>query len=212
MSIKRTKFNVSLLGETAVGKTSMIQVKSGMPFNEDQLATVGIDNLMEKAKFDGTEYKFKIFDTAGQERYNSISGSTIKVADGFVLVFSVNLKSSLDKINLWIKSIEETVNIKEKALILVGNKKDIQDREVSTEEGENFAEKYNMKYFETSAKTGEGIQEAFNQIYRDIYDLNVKLEALKNSNSSEPNPSNSGNIELKKKDHNKKDKGKKSKC
>lgn len=212
MSIKRTKFNVSLLGETAVGKTSMIQVKSGMPFNEDQLATVGIDNLMEKAKFDGTEYKFKIFDTAGQERYNSISGSTIKVADGFVLVFSVNLKSSLDKITLWIKSIEETVNIKEKALILVGNKKDIQDREVSTEEGENFAEKYNMKYFETSAKTGEGIQEAFNQIYRDIYDLNVKLEALKNSNSSEPNPSNSGNIELKKKDHNKKDKGKKSKC
>ena len=212
MSIKRTKFNVSLLGETAVGKTSMIQVKSGMPFNEDQLATVGIDNLMEKAKFDGTEYKFKIFDTAGQERYNSISGSTIKVADGFVLVFSVNLKSSLDKINLWIKSIEETVNIKEKALILVGNKKDIQDRKVSTEEGENFAEKYNMKYFETSAKTGEGIQEAFNQIYRDIYDLNVKLEALKNSNSSEPNPSNSGNIELKKKDHNKKDKGKKSKC
>ena len=115
MSIKRTKFNVSLLGETAVGKTSMIQVKSGMPFNEDQLATVGIDNLMEKAKFDGTEYKFKIFDTAGQERYNSISGSTIKVADGFVLVFSVNLKSSLDKITLWIKSIEETVNIKEKA-------------------------------------------------------------------------------------------------
>ena len=212
MSIKRTKFNVSLLGETAVGKTSMIQVKSGMPFNEDQLATVGIDNLMEKAKFDGTEYKFKIFDTAGQERYNSISGSTIKVADGFVLVFSVNLKSSLDKITLWIKSIEETVNIKEKALILVGNKKDIQDREVSTEEGENFAEKYNMKYFETSAKTGEGIQEAFNQIYRDIYDLNVKLEALKNSNSSEPNPSNSGNIELKKKDHNKKDKGKNSKC
>ncbi len=212
MSIKRTKFNVSLLGETAVGKTSMIQVKSGMPFNEDQLATVGIDNLMEKAKFDGTEYKFKIFDTAGQERYNSISGSTIKVADGFVLVFSVNLKSSLDKITLWIKSIEETVNIKEKALILVGNKKDIQDRKVSTEEGENFAEKYNMKYFETSAKTGEGIQEAFNQIYRDIYDLNVKLEALKNSNSSEPNPSNSGNIELKKKDHNKKDKGKKSKC
>ena len=212
MSIKRTKFNVSLLGETAVGKTSMIQVKSGMPFNEDQLATVGIDNLMEKAKFDGTEYKFKIFDTAGQERYNSISGSTIKVADGFVLVFSVNLKSSLDKITLWIKSIEETVNIKEKALILVGNKKDIQDREVSTEEGENFAEKYNMKYFETSAKNGEGIQEAFNQIYRDIYDLNVKLEALKNSNSSEPNPSNSGNIELKKKDHNKKDKGKKSKC
>ena len=105
-SIKRIKFNVSLLGETQVGKTSMVQVKSGIPFDEYQLATVGIDNFLDNATFENQEYKFKIFDTAGQERYNSISSQTLKVADGYILVFSVDKKSSLEKIDLWIKSIE----------------------------------------------------------------------------------------------------------
>ena len=213
MNIKRTKFNLSLLGEATVGKTSMIQVKCGIPFNEDQLATVGIDNLLEKVKFEGKEYKFKIFDTAGQERYSQISLSTIKVADGFVLVFAVNEKSSFDKISLWIKSIEENANIKEKAIILVGNKIDMPNRKISKEDAENFAKDYNIKYFETSAKTGKGIQEAFNQIYKDIYELNVKLDALNNSNpNSNANMNNSGSFELKKEKHKKDNKKTKVKC
>ena len=212
MNIKRTKFNLSLLGETAVGKTSMIQVKCGMAFNEDQLATVGIDNLLEKVKFGGEEYKFKIFDTAGQERYSQISSSTIKVADGFVLVFAVNLKSSFDRISLWIKSIEENVNIKEKAIILVGNKIDMPNREVSEEEAENFAKNYNIKYFETSAKTGKGIQEAFNQVYQDIYELSAKLDALNNSNPIDGNMNNNGNFQLKEENHQKDNKKTKKIC
>ena len=212
MNIKRTKFNLSLLGETTVGKTTMIQVKCGMPFNEDQLATVGIDNLLEKVKFGGKEYKFKIFDTAGQERYSQIASSTIKVADGFVLVFAVNLKSSFDRITLWIKSIEENANIKEKAIILVGNKIDMPNREVSKEDAENLAKNYNIKYFETSAKTGEGIQETFNQVYKDIYELNVKLDALNNSKPSDANMNNNGSFELKKENHKKNNKKSKKCC
>ena len=57
-TIKRTKFNVSLLGETQVGKTSMISVKTGIEFDENQLATVGIDNFLDIAKFENQEYKF----------------------------------------------------------------------------------------------------------------------------------------------------------
>ena len=204
-SIKRIKFNVSLLGETQVGKTSMVQVKSGIPFDEYQLATVGIDNFLDNATFENQEYKFKIFDTAGQERYNSISSQTLKVADGYILVFSVDKKSSLEKIDLWIKSIEENVNIKKKALILVGNKCDIKNREVTKEEGENLAKQYHINYYETSAKTGEGIKEVFNQIYKNIYELYKKLEE---SNKNKPDSiKNANNIKL----NNKKEK-KKSHC
>ena len=181
-SIKRTKFNVSLLGETQVGKTSMISVKTGIEFDENQLATVGIDNFLDIAKFENQEYKFKIFDTAGQERYNSISSQTLKVADGYILVFAVDKRSSFEKIDLWIKSLEENVNIKKKALILVGNKCDLEKREVTKDEGEKFAQEYHMNYYETSAKTGEGIQEVFNQIYKEIYQLFKKLEENNKNN------------------------------
>ena len=194
-SIQRTKFNVSILGESQVGKTSMISVKSGLQFNEKQIATVGIDNFIDKKVIDNKEYKFKFFDTAGQERYNSISAQTIKIADGFILVFSVTDRGSLEKISFWMKSIEENTNIKDKVIILVGNKIDM-EREISHEEANNFAKENNLKYFETSAKTGYGIDETFNQLYQDIYELNKKDNPeneknkniqLENTNNDEPN-------------------------
>ena len=190
-SIQRTKFNVSILGESQVGKTSMISVKSGLQFNEKQIATVGIDNFIDKKVIDNKEYKFKFFDTAGQERYNSISAQTIKIADGFILVFSVTDRGSLEKISFWMKSIEENTNIKDKVIILVGNKIDM-EREISHEEANNFAKENNLKYFETSAKTGYGIDETFNQLYQDIYELNKKdnPENEKNKNIQLENTNN----------------------
>ena len=182
--IKRTKFNVSLLGETQVGKTSLYSVKSGFHFNSNQLATVGIDNFLDKQIFNGIEYKFKIFDTAGQERYNKVVASTIKVADGYVLVFSVEKKSTLDRISTWLKYLEDNVDLKEKGLILIGNKIDLPEREVSTEDGKNFAKSYNIKYFETSAKKGIGIDEAFKEIYKIIYELNEDIKVEDENNNS----------------------------
>ena len=104
----------------------------------------------------------------------------------------------MDKVN-W------NVNIKKKALILVGNKCDIKNREVTKEEGENLAKQYHINYYETSAKTGEGIKEVFNQIYKNIYELYKKLEE---SNKNKPDSiKNANNIKL----NNKKEK-KKSHC
>ena len=175
--ISRTKFNVSLLGEQKVGKTSIIGTLLGTPFRESQLMTIGIENYLDEATFDGVKFQFKIFDTAGQERYSSISSNTIKYADGFLLVFSVDKKQSLEKISQWIENIDKNANIKEKVIILIGNKIDIDKREVSEEEGKKFAKEQGFKYFETSAKTNVGIKEAFNEIYKDIYELDKKLDA-----------------------------------
>ena len=182
--IKRTKFNVSLLGEASVGKTCMINSLKGFPFDENQIATIGIDDVMDQAKLENNSYKFKIFDTAGQERYRSISTQTVQLADGFLIVFAVDNKQSFDRVSYWIETITDKVNINQKALILVGNKCDVEDdkKQVTRETAEELAKSYKMKYFETSAKTGSNIKEVFNQLYKDIYVLSKKLDKKEGDN------------------------------
>ena len=195
--IKRTKFNVSILGESSVGKTSMVNSLKGYEFDPNQIATIGVDDFIDEMKFENREYKFKIFDTAGQERYKCISTNTIQLADGFLIVFSVTDKKSFELLGKWINNINEIVDIKKKIIILAGNKADIDDsiREVSREEAEKYAKSNNFLYYETSAKSGSNIKEVFHKLYEDIYQLNKQL--------FEKN-----NLELKKEEKNKKKKKK----
>lgn len=197
-NIKRKKFNISLLGESEVGKTRITNCYLGKEIEEINLSTIGIESYLDVAKFDGEEYKFKIYDTAGQERYRSISKSTIKITDGFLLVFSVANKQSFTLIDYWFNSIKEEIDIKKKVIFLVGNKIDLENREVSNEEAVNYAKMKDILYFETSARTGFGVKEVFQQLYQDIYTL------FKN-NKSNNNDSND-NIELNKKKDKKKGK------
>ena len=185
--IKITKFNVMILGDSQVGKSSMIGNLKGKEFDEVGLSTTGIDFINDTATFDGKEYTFKIFDTAGQERYKSISTQQIKLGDGFVVVYSVDFPNSFIQIKNWIDTIEEEVDITKKPILLVANKVDL-ERKISYKEGYEFASNRNIKYIETSAKTGFNIKKAFNEIYTDIYNLkkdeiklteeNIKLKML----------------------------------
>ena len=199
-NIKRKKFNISLLGESEVGKTRITNCCLGKEIEEINLSTIGMESYRDVAIFDGEEYKFKIYDTAGQERYRSISKSTIKITDGFLLVFSVANRQSFTLIDYWFNSIKEEIDVKKKVIFLVGNKIDLENREVSNEEAVNYAKMKDILYFETSARTGFGIKEVFQQLYQDIYTL------FKNSKSN--NDEGSGNIEL----NNKKDKKKGKLC
>ena len=174
-NIKRTKFNICVLGESQVGKSSIISRLKGDPFNEIGLLTAGIDYFIDEEIIEGEKYKFKIFDTAGQERYKSISCSAIKLAEGFMLVFSVTNKDSFVKINDWLTSIQNEVNLSTKSIVLIGNKIDLPDREISNEDALNFSKSLNLKYFETSAKTGQGIKEVFKELYNDIYKLQKQI-------------------------------------
>ena len=186
-------FNISLLGESEVGKTSILKYYEDKIF-ENVISTIGIDISMKKVKFpdDEKEYKFKIFDTAGQERFKSISYSTIQLADGFLMVFAVNNRKSFQKINEWFTNISEHVDLKEKVIFIVVNKIDLV-RQVQKEEGEEFANKMGIKYKETSAKTGEGTEEVFQDIYNDIYE---RYKKQKHNN-------NDKRIKLDSKNHNK---------
>jgi len=168
--INRTKFNIIVLGEGSVGKSSIISRLKGKDFEENNLSTVGIDYYVDEKVFDNTKYKFKIFDTAGQERYKSIASSTIKLADGFLIVFAVDNKNSFEKVKYWFDKINEETNLEKKRLFLVGNKIDLQ-RIISNEDGVKYAKEKKMKYYEVSAKTGFNIKEIFDELYKDVYIL-----------------------------------------
>jgi len=172
----RTKFNISILGESYVGKTSLVEIITGFDFNPTKIATVGIEHSYLNKEFDGEMRRFQIFDTAGQEKYHSLSASTIQIADGYILVFDVGRKDTLQLINKWINYITEYVEVDKKVIIIIGNKIDIENREISEEEGKKFAQSKKVKYFETSAKDNIGVEKAFNEIIKDIYELNKNLE------------------------------------
>ena len=184
--ITRTKFNVSILGEGKVGKTSICSVFLGNEFKELTLQTVGLENVLVPVKFDGKTYKFKIFDTAGQERYRSIAKNTINLADGFLLVFGVDDRNSFQPLGDWVKSIEEKCDISKKVLILVGNKID-KERQVTKEEALSFAKSKNIKYFETSAKEGIGIKEIFNLLFEEVYKKFKEIQILENEENERNN-------------------------
>ena len=125
--INKNKFNLSLLGESTVGKTSILQILSGGQFHENMVATIGVDYITTQAVVEGENYDFKIYDTVGQERYRSMAKRTIKISDGFILVFDVSKPQTFDLIKNWIDNIDEEVDKKTKILYLIGNKIDMKE-------------------------------------------------------------------------------------
>jgi len=208
MAIIRTKFNISVLGEGDVGKTTLISVYSGKEFEINTLVTICLDNYCFNEKFDGQDYIFKVFDTAGQERYKSISHSTIRLADGFLLVFSVDNRNSFELINEWLNTISGSCDISRKVIFLVGNKIDIKERNVSNEEAVAYAKTKNLSYCETSAKTGFGVKDTFKKLFYTLYQKSKEID-----NDNEPNNINNVNkqtapIQLDKKHFSKKERKK----
>lgn len=179
IKIKKNKFNILVLGDTLVGKTSMIEVFRENTFNPYEPPTIGLETFMDTINIEGNDYKFKIFDTSGREKFKNIIIPKLRLADGFILVFSVDSKETLKKIDFWIHAIDETVKLK-KMKILVGNKVDIGKRNITNQEAVNFAKERNLKYFETSAKTGFTIKETFNHIINELYESNKQYEFINN--------------------------------
>ena len=123
----KNKFNLSLLGESRVGKTSSLQNLSGGEFQDYMVPTLGVDYITTQAVVEGENYDFKIYDTVGQERYRSMAKRTIKISDGFILVFDVTKPNTFDLIKSWIDNIDDEVDKTTKILYLIGNKIDMKE-------------------------------------------------------------------------------------
>jgi len=161
------EYNVKILtlGDSDVGKTSIIKRIISNKFSEKMQSTIAIDYSCKTIKFGENYLKIFLWDTAGQEKFKTIVRNYFNGANGVLLCFDITNRKTFEKLNYWINELKEKLNLDELFIILIGNKIDKEnEREISIEESKKFAKENNILYFEISAKTNEGIKEMFDYV------------------------------------------------
>ena len=191
-----------IIGDSSVGKTSILTRYTTGNFKEEYLATVGLDYFSKQELINNKTIQIKIWDTAGQERYKALTPAYFKNAEGVLVVYDVTATDSFNNLKFWINSIKtnmESKNIKI-PIVLMGNKIDLEEsREIRKEIAEKYANENNYKYFESSAKTGEGIDKAVRELVVQVINqtnnldeqkefrkdsVQIKEDSIENNNSS----------------------------
>ena len=192
-NIKDEKIYIVItLGNSGVGKSSIIKRYLYNTFEDDALSTIGLSFGFKDIDIgDNKIVKLKLVDTAGQEKYKALSKSYLKNADAILYVFSFDKKESFDVINDWIDFYEKNGHNTENVIkFLIGNKNDV-EKKFEPENIEEFKSKYKIKnYYSTSAKNDENINELFKELAIEL-DKNKKEDlpqkTLKLENEKEPN-------------------------
>jgi len=164
----KISYNLLVLGDKMVGKTSVIERYINNTFNSNYITTLGMDKRFKKIDINNYDITVFIIDTAGQERFRSLSKNYYKQADSILIGFSLTDKTSLNDINFWIEEINNNIGKESPvSLVLFGNKCDDKiNAEVKPEDVTPIINKYNLTYFETSAKTNIHIQELFEYLIK----------------------------------------------
>ncbi|XP_033762533.1 ras-related protein Rab-18A-like [Pecten maximus] len=163
-----TTLKILIIGESGVGKSSLLLRFTDDTFDPEQAATIGVDFKVKTLQIDGNKAKLAIWDTAGQERFRTLTPSYYRGAQGVILVYDVTSKASFNKLEQWLNELETFSTKHDLIKMLVGNKIDNERREVTKEEGLKFARKHHMLFIEASAKTKEGVQCAFEELVEKI--------------------------------------------
>ena len=164
------KCQLLIVGNSAVGKSSILRRFAQDKFNSNYFATIGIDFFTKDVILDNKIIHIKMWDTAGQERYKALTQGFFRNAQGLMIVYDVKNKESFDDLKYWIQSIENNINTQNKNIpaIIIGNKIDLNEREVDKNEAEQFAKSKNYTYFEVSAKSGQGIDESIKYLIKKV--------------------------------------------
>ncbi|RKP07096.1 ras-domain-containing protein [Thamnocephalis sphaerospora] len=192
--MKPVQVKLVLLGEAAVGKSSLVLRFVNNEFQENKEPTIGAAFLTQKTRVEDKIIKFEIWDTAGQERFHSLAPMYYRNAQAAIVVYDVTRAASLDKAKSWVKELQRQAN-PNIVIALAGNKVDLVSdedddlhpdeldgdeeanedgddmpitRQVPAEEARAYADESGLLFFETSAKLGHGVQEVFNEIARKI--------------------------------------------
>ncbi len=163
-------FKITILGDAAVGKTSLISQFVEGSFQEDYKPTLGANIVRKDVNLDNARVRLIMWDLAGQEKYQVVRSMYFQGCQGALLVYDVTRYNTLDNINTkWLRDFKKHVK-KKGAFILIGNKSDLKDqRVIPTERGQELATKIKASHFiETSAKLGENIEEAFSLLVHQI--------------------------------------------
>ena len=154
-------FKMLIIGDSGVGKSSLMNRFSDNVFSETYINTIGVDFKIRTIDIGGKMIKLQIWDTAGQERFRTIVSSYYRGAHGIMIVFDITDRESFTNVAMWYEEIKKYAapNVK---TILIGNKADNDTkRQVEYTEAKEYAENMNITYFETSAKTALNVEKAF---------------------------------------------------
>ena len=156
-------FKIILIGSSSVGKSSILQRYIQKVFNESYSCTIGVDFFMKSLDIGDKSIKMQLWDTAGTEKFRSITTGYYRGANAAFIVFDLTSKQSFECLNEWIENYYKYSDPNsEKNVVLIGNKCDLVDRrEITQEEIDKFIKDNNIMYYETSAKTGQNIDECF---------------------------------------------------
>ena len=171
---------ILLVGDTCVGKTSILSKYIDDIFEENHISTIGVEYKVKSIIINGIKINLRIWDSSGQDRFRSITQSFFRNADGILCIFDLTEKKTFEGVKQWLIDSEYyDLNIKK---ILVGNKVDlVEKRKVDKVIIDNFVKKIQLKYYEMSAKDGTNIDNTFRELAEMILsglskeDLNEKL-------------------------------------
>lgn len=170
---------VVLIGDAAVGKSSILLKYVDNTFEDTYVCTIGVDFKIKSLEIDNKRIKLQVWDTAGQERFKPITKCYFRGSHGCIVLFDITNRSSFNNVKTWVSDYREnnTVDSSDN-VVVIGNKADKEnDRVVTVEEGNLLAESISGIYVESSARTGQGVAEAFETIAKVVL-KNMKHEFL----------------------------------
>jgi len=163
MSSKKQLLKIIILGDSGVGKTSLMHQYVSKKFDNRYKATIGADFLTKDVDIEGQAVTLQIWDTAGQERFQSLGSAFYRGADACILVFDVTQQDSFSHLTSWME--EFTMQAGKRDCVLIGNKTDLTEkRQVAAKTAQTWCQKSDhdgIRYYETSAKENSGVEEAF---------------------------------------------------
>ena len=170
-------YKILLLGDSTVGKTCFLLRFMEDSFIDLHMATIGLDYKLKTMILEEQKIvKVQIWDTAGQDKFRAITRNYYKGASGIILIFDVTNIKSFENIKKWINEIKEEIS-ENVSIVLIGNKIDnVKERKITKEQGDKLASEIGVKFFETSAKTGEGVNESVFYLVKIIYENDPEIK------------------------------------
>ncbi|XP_059669839.1 ras-related protein RABA4d-like [Cornus florida] len=180
-------FKIVLIGDSAVGKSQLLSRFAKNEFSLDSKATIGVEFQTKTVALDHKTVKAQIWDTAGQERYRAVTSAYYRGAVGAMLVYDMTKRQSFDHMATWLDELRGHAD-KNIVIMLIGNKCDLGSlRAVPTEDAQEFAERENLFFMETSALEATNVDTAFQTVLTEIYRFFSKKSLAANNGTDNGN-------------------------